>query len=232
MTRTFEKYISENDIIKIRLIKNNSSVIFGDTIFLYNLSSDDDIFKKIIISGKQISIEFNHIFNSNILPYTNEILLLNGLIKENIINIFDQCINLQKIIINSLYISNINVCDKLCEKKLKFIQIILTTDIDLDYIYQIIKIKSLDTLCLSENLYGIDNLGLEKKLKILYFILNNLKKNIQIIMINYVDKIKLEKYLSLVTYNFKVDKSNYIFTYIPPTFRKFDNLYDFYLCYD
>ena len=42
---------------------------------------------------------------------------------------------------------------------------------------------------------------------------------------------KLEKYLNLVRYNFKVDKADYIFTYVTLVFKKFDNLYDFNLCY-
>ena len=234
IVKTITKYISKNKKIKICLIERNVTYIDKDTIFLNYLDlENNDILQKIISCQRYISLDCHIIFSyykiSKILSYVNEISITNDLTNENIVNIIDESINLQTLRINSKCISNIDFKNKLHEKHfLKYIQIVLTSVTNLDDIYQIMEIKSLYTLYL----YDIfnDNLDLEKILKILYYIFNNLNKNIKLGIYHNIDD-KLKKHLSLVTYNFKVNKFDYIFTYIPPAFKNFGNLHDFNLYY-
>lgn len=233
-----EEFINENDIIQITLIRAKNTEIFEDYIYLYHLTSEnDDIFQKIIISRKYISVDFYFLLDSyksiSVLPHANRITILNDMMtEENIIDVLNKTINLQKLIIDSVYTSENEIINKLHEKKLlNNIEIIFTIPIDVDKIYQIMKIKSLDTLGLREHLYNNGYLSLEKILKVLCHIVDNLNKNIKIELNCYLYHTTLQKYLSLITYNFKVDNFDYIFTYISPEFRKFDNLYDCNLRY-
>ena len=188
-----------------------------------------------VLCGKYISVQIDRELDSykniNILQYANKIAIYYWITSENIVNIFHKAINLRYLVIKSSDISEIDVVKKMAEKEyLKNITIVFTTDVNLHDVNKIIELKSLDVLQLFEYHYT-DYLNSEKIFKILSHIVNNLKKNIRIILDMYVKNDKFRKVISLITYNFKLNKSNYIFTYISSTFIKFDNLYDFNLFY-
>ena len=238
MEETIEKYISENKMINIRLINNQNSKIQPAHILFYYLTlENDDIFKKIILSGKPISVEFcqelHSYKNIDILQYAKKISIYNYCNKtsKNVIDILNKSVNLQKLRIQSYYISKIIVINKLSEKEfLKYIKIIFVNDVNPDDVNKIAEIKSLDVLHLSEYEYT-NCIESEKIFQIFHYIVNNLKKNIKIVLDWYVENDEFRKVISLITYNFKINEFDYVFTYISPAFRKFDNLYDFNLYY-
>ena len=146
----------------------------------------------------------------------------------------DCSVNLRRLTIQSSQISETNIKNKLCEKKLiTHIKIIFMTDVNLDDIYDVMQIKSINTLCLREyyNLHDNYFLNYEKIFKILCYVVNTLNKNIKIVFNCESQDIIFKKFISLITYNFKINNHDHIFTYIPTIFRKFDNLHDFNLCY-
>ena len=239
MKETIKKYISENQIINIRLVmRQNNSGIWNNAIYFYYLTlENDDIFKEIVLCGKFISIEvydklpsFKNIY---ILSYANEIFInTNDITNKNVIDVIHRSVKLQKLTIESLQIlEKVNVINKLCEKEfLRYIEFMFVFEVNLDNIYQITTIKSLDTLYLNKYLYN-NNLYQALILKILCYVNNNLNKNIKIVIDCYGQDIKFKKILNLIAYNFKVNKFDYIFSYISSAFRKFDNLYDLNLYY-
>ena len=235
MEHAIEKYILENNSINIMLSLFKDSEIISGIIYLYYLEQENsDLFQKIILSGKHIYIEIYYGIayykNVSILSYANEIAVYDNMTSENIIDIIHQPNNLQKITIKSEHISQIDVRNKLYEKKfLKYIQIMFQTYVHVNAIYEIMQIKQLSTLCLDG--YHYTYLTHKNIFEILSCIVNYLDKNIKIILYCDEQGNTFKKYASLITYNFNVDFHHYIFTYITPAFRKFDNLYDFNLCY-
>ena len=232
MKQTIEKYISENNIINIILSPQKNSEIFTNEIYLTDENSD--ILQKIILSDKYISVEiyceFDSYKNIDVLSYTNEIFIHANISTENLLDMIHYPVNLRKLTLTSSYISKIDVQNKLFEKKfLKYIKIRVSSDVNVNDIYKIMEIKSLDNLYLYE--FSNNYLSSEHILQILCYIVNNLNKNITIILDLYEQDKTLRKFISLITYNFKIYDNNYIFTYITPAFRKFDNLYDFNLYY-
>ena len=237
MKQIIEKYVNENHIINICLTNQYHTYISGNGIFICPLTlENDNTLEKIIISNKYISIEFYYELDSykkiNILRYADEISFYkNNMTNEGILDVIHQSINLQKLTVKSSHIYGIDVKKKLSKKEfLKYIKIIFVNVVILDDIYAIIGIKSLDTLCLFQYTRGC-YLNSENILKILCYIVNNLNKNIKIIFDFYGQDNKFRKSISLITYNFKINNLDYIFTYIPSIFGQFDNLYDFNLCY-
>ena len=235
MKQTIEKYISENNIITLCLSSRKHDEIFTTRIFLYYLDlENEDIIQKIVLSDKYISVRFYYSLDSykniSILPYVNKI-SIKSISSANIFDVLHQSINLQRLTIRSANIREIGIKNKLYEKEfLKYIKIVQSTDVNLDDIYTILEIKSLDTLHFLEYFYS-NYLKSENILKILSYIVNTLNKNIKIILDFWrIDAIFI-KIISLITYNFKIDNHTYIFTYITKAFRKFDNLYDFNLYY-
>ena len=235
MEYAIEEYIWENSIIKIWLSKNQSE-IYENYIFLYYLTlKNDEILQKFILSNKCISVEFHYELDSykniDILSYANKISVYHKITSKNLIDLIHYSVNLQKLTIRSYHISKIDVKNKLYEKEfLKYIKIMFSSDVNVDDIYEIMKMKTLHTLCLRE--YKYDNyFNSEIIFKILSYIVNMLNKNIKIVLCCNGQNDIFKKYISLMTYNFKIYDKNYIFTYITPTLRKFDNLYDFYLRY-
>ena len=238
MEYTIEEYISKNKIINILLSYRRESNISINEIYLYYLTKkNSDILQKIILSGKYISVNsyfaFGSYENIDILPYVNEIKMCNTKItNENFIGMIHHSTNLRKLTIQSSRISEINIKNKLCEKKLlKYIKINLIIDVNLDDVYDIMQIESINTLCLHEHLNNNNFLNHKKIFKILCYIVNNLNKNIKIIIDCHAPSIIFKKFANLIIYNFKVNNNNYIFTFVTCAFRKFDNLYDFNLCY-
>ena len=64
-------------------------------------------------------------------------------------------INLQKLTLTSSHISENNVINQLNEKKfLKYIKIMLSTDVNINDVYDIMEIKALDTLHLYDSCWG------------------------------------------------------------------------------
>ena len=235
MESTIEKYILKNQTINIRLTTNKNSKILNDIHFYYLTLENDDMLQKIILSDKYISVQFNFDLGSykniNILPYTKQIEIYNYITSKDIIDILHKSVNLQKLIIRSCGIYENTVKNKLAEMKfLKSIEIIFTNDVNVEDIYKITQIKSLDTLHLFE--YELNNyIDSGQIFQILCHIVNNLNKNIKIVLDWYAQGDKFRKAISLITYNFKINKFDYVFTYISQVFVKFDNLYDFNLCY-
>ena len=236
MEEAIEKYISKNNIIKLILYLKQDSKILNYHIYI-NCSAHENknILQKIIHCGKYISVdicyELDSYKNIDILRYADEISIYNPMTRENIIDLIHCSANLRKLTMKSSHILEIGVKNKLREKKfLKYIKIMLSVDVNLDDIYELMEIKSIDTLFLYE--YSYNNfLNYEKIFKILYHCVNNLNKNVKIIIVfNGQDDI-FRKFISLITYNFKINNHNYIFTYITKGFRQFDNLYDFNLYY-
>lgn len=237
MEDNVRKYLS-NYIINIVFVEVNQKFgIFNDKLHLRrSISKNDHIFKIIINSIKYLSIEFRDFLysyeNIDILSYANEIYISDKIIsKKNIINIIDQSLNSHKLIVNYSHIEDMDIICKLHEKQnLKYIKIITENNMDIFYIYAIIKIKSLDVIHFKNDEFA--SIGLDKILKILYYVINNRNKDIKIIIEDYyISYVKLKNYLKFVSYNFKVRGNEYIFTCIPRTFAKFNNLYDFNLYY-
>ena len=236
MEYTIEEYISKNKIINILLSYCRESNISINEIYFYYLTPKNSyIFQKIILSGKFISVEIHFCAlgsynNIDILSYANEISVYRDIPSENIIDIIHYSINLQKLTLQSSCISSINVKKKLSEKKfLKYIKIMLSEDVNTDDIYELMQIKSLDTLYFLE--YYNNRLSFQNIFKILCYIFNNLNKNIKIVFHCYEQDYKFIKFINLIAYNFEINNNNYIFTYITCAFRKFYGLYDFNLYY-
>ena len=238
MEYSIEKYISENRIINIWLSYHQEykiSTNIKSFNFYYLTEKNSDIFQKIILSGKHISVKvyFAHgsYKNVDILSYANAISVYYNITSENLIDMIHKSINLQKLRIQSSYISVIDVKNKLREKKfLKYIKIMLSKNVNVDDIYELMEIKSLYTLYLRE--YSYKNcLSFQNIFKILCYIVNNLNKNIKIVFRCNEQGNKFIKFISLIAYNFNINDNDYIFTYMTPAFRKFNNLYDFNLYY-
>lgn len=236
MEKRIERYINKNDILRISLTRYNGSAnIANHVLYLDYFIGNYEISQKIINSGKFLSIKFDYQFeyeNINILLYAKQIIInINNISKKNIITIIKKPINLQKLEISYANIADIDIINELYEKpNIKYVKIMCETSIDLYYIYTIMKIKSLNSLCLTDD--PCDRISLEKIFEILYYIINNLNKDIKIVIKTCcMLYLMTKRYLKLISYNFKVNENNYIFTYIPTIFTKFDNSYDFNLCY-
>ena len=238
MEQAIEKYISESKTININLGSRLYPDLEIDTNKMsLSCSENDNVLQKVILSKKYISVEVDWKLDSykniNIFSCANEIIVEVNITSENMIDIIYHSINLQRLILTSEHISEIGIKNKLNEKKfLKYIKIKLKKNVNLDDIYEILKIKSLDTLYFYGSFFDT-YLNSEQILKILCYIVNNLNKKIKIVFDCYGLGKTFKKYISLITYNFKIHKNNYsfTFTYITKKFKNFDNLYDFNLCY-
>ena len=221
----------------VKFLTLGAAYIYTNTIFLDYLTLESDcILQKLILNNKYICVEFYCQLDSykkiDILKYAKEISIDCKMISENIVDVISQSVNLQDLTIYSSHISSIDVKKIISEKQfLKYIHITLTKDVNLHDIYTMIEIKSLDALYLSEHING-NYLNYEKIFKILYYIVNNLNKNITIVMDCHGKDDELRKFTNPIMYNFKMNYyCYYIFTYITCAYRKFDNLYDFDLYY-
>ena len=98
------------------LCKHQEYKITTNDIYLdYLTLENSDIFKKIILSGKHISVKlyctFSSYNNIDILSYDNELSVYHNITNENIIDLIQCSINLQKL---TIYFSHIfsNQCKK------------------------------------------------------------------------------------------------------------------------
>lgn len=203
----------------------------------YLYLENNDILQPLINSNKYISIDFKCYVSSyeniDILSYANEINLNNCVKKENIIKILNKSVNLEKLIANYSNILNVDIINKLSEKKfIKYVSIAYNLKLDLSNIYRIIEIKSLDTFRCINLFYETDVFHFKTIFEILWYVINNLNKSIKIIIDEYYTYNKQMKYyLKIMTYNFKVNEHVFYFNYIPKSFYKFNNLYDVNLNY-
>ena len=228
--------IKKKDVINITLINLDNTYILNDIIYLDSSTKNDNIFKTIISANKPIFVKFDSSLfsykNIDILSYVNE-MTIPEFHNDKKILILDKSTNLERLKINCLNGLTCSVIDKLCEKQfLKYIEMKCKIDIDLNDIFRIIEIKSLNTLYLKSDIYSLQQkIDTEKTAKILYYIVNNLNKYMKIIMdFSYFIDVET-KYSNLIKYNFKIEYNNYIFNYVPISFRKFNNLYDLDLFY-
>ena len=234
MKQAIEKYILENDVINICLSFQQNSEINSSTIYLNYLEQENsDLIQKIILSGKHISVTFYYQLDSHkdvyILSYANEIKIHINIPSKIIVDLISPSINLQKLALTSSSISEINIKNKLNEKKfLKYIKIMFSTHVNINDIFDIMEIKTLDTLHLYDYVsFNIEyNLKFEKKLEIFYYVISKLNKNIKIIFDCNRQDDKFRILTNFLAYNFKVHDNNYIFTYITRAFGKFNNLFD------
>lgn len=216
LERQFKEFINEKDVLNIILTYyEDTRVLFHTDIYLnYTLQENDNIFQIIINSYKYIFIEIGSQLDSytniEILSYANEIKFWRSLSKENTKNI-----------INTIYKS----------VKLKKIMIYYST-IDLNDVYKIMEIKSLDILHLQFHPYIANNSDLQIIYKMLCYVIDNLNKNIKIVISNYhINKKIMKEHFKFIIYNFKIKDNEFIFNYIPELLRKFDNLCDIDLYY-
>ena len=242
------EYLEKNKIINIRIMDIHHPYITKGVIWINYMAPENNyIFKKIIESNKYISMDFDldtifinnyKTINNYIISYTNEIIIQENFNNEMLDSIIDKSINLQKLV---MYSNNLDteIINKLSERQfLKHIKIICKKNININNIYKIIEIKSLNILRLQDFFCVTPKLGLEKLLKILNYVVNNLNKYIEIVVVvsnYYSNNEKFERDFSLIKHNFKFIKKyytlTYIFNYIPISFRKFNNLHDLDLFY-
>lgn len=239
MERNIKKFIRKKNVICVELTKPGDRFgIFDNMLYLnYAISKNDNIFQIIIKSDKYLSVVLRYKLysyeNIDILSYANECsIFIDHINKKNMMSIIDKPINLQKLTVDYVNIKDADIIDKLYEKEnIKYIGILCSINIELCYIYQIIKIKSLDVLHLRDETSG--SISIENILNILWYVITNLNKDIKIEIssIRSRDYRETEYYLKLISYNFKVNENNYIFTYIPTQVTKFNYFYDFNLYY-
>ena len=135
----------------------------------------------LIDSKKYLSvyIYYKSIFhkNINILSYANEINISSFFNNKEAIDIINKSSNLEKLIINDSDILDDDLINVLNEKKfLKQIKIVFY-DINLNNIYKIMEIKSLEVFHLQPRIINPQQIS-----KILCYIINNLNKYMKIVL--------------------------------------------------
>lgn len=230
MEKNIYKYLNKNDILKISLTTKHTHIINGKIYLHYSISKNSNTLQIICNSGKYIIVEFDSIFNSykniDIIPHADEIIIPKIFDSETTITIIKKSVNLQKLIIDSPDILDRKLTNKLCKRQfLKYIKLELKRDSDLNDIYKIIEMKSLDTLHLK---IFHDS---KKILNILYYVVSHLNKYIKIRIDDICDDLRLCEQRNFIKHNFYRYGNIFIFYYSLPIFTKFNNFYDLNLWY-
>ena len=235
MEREIKEYINKKDIINIVLDCWNDTFINNDIICLSDFSSEEKILQILVDIKKYLSvyISYTSMFhkNINILSYAHEINISPFFNKNEAIDIINKSSNSEKVIIHNSDILDDDLINVIHEKNfLKQIKIIFydinLNNINLNNIYKIMEIKSLEVLHLQSQIINPQQIA-----KILCYVINNLNKYMKIVFdCDHMDSRETQHYLKLFKYNFKVHQNDYIFDYVPVSFRKF-NFYDLNFIY-